>query len=154
MWVSKVLDIVGAIAYITLLFLGIRLGFRKSFRIFLFIVFITIFNMIVFRIFRHFVQPQYIEIIDIGILIGSSILAFFTFLPLINRIYNSVGEIELALVSKLIGFLLFSINGIFLIGYFVIFSDIFPRLYYLLETSSFLRILTNIVKFLIGIVII
>lgn len=151
MWISKFLDIVGAIAYLVLVFLGIRLGFRKSFRVLLFVIFITLFNMIVFRIFKHFIVKEYLEIIDVGVLIVSSVIAFFIFYPLINKIYESIGDIEIPIVNRMIGLFLFAVSGIFLIGYFVIFTDIIPKLYYILETSSFLRILSNIVKYIVGI---
>ncbi|MEN2998038.1 MAG: hypothetical protein ABDH28_03260 [Brevinematia bacterium] len=154
MWLSKVLDIVGAIVYISFLFIGIRVGFKKSFKVLMLIFFVTLFNTIVFRIFKYFIVKEYLEIIDVGVVLGSSVIAFFLFLPLVNRIYEKISEIGITSVSKMVGFLLFSINGIFIIGYFVIFTDIYPQLHYILETSAFLRILSNIVKVVIGIVVI
>ncbi|MFN4244929.1 MAG: hypothetical protein ACK4F9_02110 [Brevinematia bacterium] len=154
MWLSKVLDIVGAITYIFLLFLGIKLGFKNSFRIFLFILFITLTNTIIYRIFKMFIVREYLEIIDVGVVTISSVISFFIFHPIIDRIYHRINDIDLPIVSKMIGFLIFVINGVFIIGYFVIFSDLYPQLYYFLETSSFLRIMSNIVKFALGIIVI
>lgn len=151
MWVSKLLDIIGAIVYLLLVFLGIRLGFRKSFKVLLFVIFITVFNMVVFRIFKHFIAKGYIEVIDVGVLMVSSVVAFFIFYPLVEKIYESIGDIDIMVVNRMMGLFIFTVSGIFIIGYFVIFTDIIPTLYYILETSSFLRILSNIVKYIIGI---
>ncbi|MCS7299229.1 MAG: hypothetical protein RMJ37_04600 [Spirochaetia bacterium] len=151
MLMSKILDIVGAIVYVAILFLGIRLGFKESFRVFLFIAFITVFNTVIFRIFKYFIVQDYLLVIDVGVVIVSSLVSFFLFFQVVNRIYEMVGEIDIPIVSKMVGFLLFAVNGVFIIGYFVIFTDIYPQLHYILETSSFLRIMSNIVKFIIGI---
>lgn len=151
MWVSKFLDIVGAVLYLFLVFLGMKWGFKKSFRVLLFIVFVTLFNMVVFRIFKHFIVREYLGVIDVGVLIVSSLIGFFIFYPLVERVYESISEIDIPVVSRMMGLFMFAINGIFLIGYFVIFTDIVPEFYYILETSSFLRIFSNIVKYIVGI---
>lgn len=154
MWISKAIDIIGAIVYITFLFIGIKLGFKKSLRVFTFIFFITLLNSVVFRIFKHFIAPQHLEVIDVGILLVSSVAGFFIFFPLVTRMFENIKDIEVALVSRMTGFLLFSVNGVFIIGYFVIFTDLYPQLHYILDTSAFLRILSNIVKLIVGIKII
>lgn len=151
MLLAKVLDILGALVYIFLVFLGFYLGFKRSFKIFLFIVFITIINSLVFKIFKYFIVQEYLQIIDVGVIFGSSVLSFFIVLPLVNKISEAVPSIDLVIVDRMVGFLLFIVNGIFLIGYFVIFADFLPPFYYLLDTSGFLRVLSNIVKFIIGV---
>jgi uncharacterized membrane protein required for colicin V production len=81
----------------------------------------------------------------------SSILSFFILLPLVNKISDAIPSIEITIVDRMVGFLLFILNGILLIGYLVIFADFLPSFYYLLDTSGFLRVLSNIVKFITGI---
>ncbi|MCX8029058.1 MAG: hypothetical protein N2712_03590 [Brevinematales bacterium] len=151
MWLSKLLDILGALLYIFLLFVGIRLGFKNSFAVSLIITLTTIFNTIIFRIFKNFIVKEYLGSIDVAVVMLSSVIGVFLTWPLIVRIYEKLKDIEIVIVSKMVGFLLFSINGIMLIGYFVIFTDILPQLHYILETSNFLRIMSNIVKFILGI---
>ena len=154
MWLSKLIDILGLALYISLLFFGIRLGFKNSFRVLLFILFLTAMNTVIYRIFKSFIVKEYLEFIDTGIVIVSSVVSFFVFYPLISKISDRIGDIGLVVVNRMISFLLFAVNGVFLIGYFVIFSELYPQFYYVLETSSFLRIMSNIVKFVIGIEII
>ncbi len=151
MWLSKTLDVLGALLYIALLLFGFWSGFRKSLRITFYFFVITLINAIVYRIFKHFLIKEYLILIELGILAITSVVTFFVFKPLAEKIYNLVGDIEPKIVDRTIGLLQFLMNGILIIGYLVIFSGFIPQLYYILDSSSFLRIFENILKLVIGI---
>ncbi|MGB9621057.1 MAG: hypothetical protein ACPL4C_01295 [Brevinematia bacterium] len=151
MLLSKILDVIAAILYLSLVFLGFYLGFRKSLKVFVFIIFITFINSVIFRIFKHFLVKEYLEIIDVGVVFISSLFSFLLFLPLVNKILDFIPEVDIVMVNRMLGFLLFILNGIFLLGYFVIFTDFIPSFYYFFETSAFFRFFSNVVKFIVGI---
>ena len=93
MWLSKTLDIIGALVYITLLFFGFWAGFRKSLRTTFYLFVITLANATVYRIFKHFIVKDYLILIELGILAITSVATFFVFKPLAEKIYNLVGDI-------------------------------------------------------------
>jgi hypothetical protein len=151
MWLSKTLDVLGALIYISLLLFGFWAGFRKSLRITFYLFVITLINAIVYRIFKHFLLKEYLILIELSVLVITSVVTFFVFKPLAEKIYELVGDIEPKIVDRMVGLLQFLINGILIIGYLIIFSGFIPQLYYILDSSSLLRVFENILKLAIGI---
>jgi len=151
MWISKTLDILGALIYIALIFWGFFLGFRKSLRVTFVLLVVTVMNAVVYRIFKHFLIKEYLILLELGIISFTSVISFFIFQPLIPKIYDIFGDIEPRVIDRILGLIQFLVDGVLIIGYFVIFSAFIPQFYYILDSSALLRIFENIVKIAIGI---
>jgi|GEM_PF-2759076 len=151
MWISKTLDILGALIYIALIFWGFFLGFRKSLRVTFVLLVVTVMNAVVYRIFKYFLIKEYLILLELGIISFTSVISFFIFQPLIPKIYDIFGDIEPRIIDRILGLIQFLVDGVLIIGYFVIFSAFIPQFYYILDSSALLRIFENIVKIAIGI---
>jgi len=151
MWISKTLDILGALIYIALIFWGVFLGFRKSLRVTFVLLVVTVMNVVVYRIFKYFLIKEYLILLELGIISFTSVISFFIFQPLIPKIYDIFGDIEPRVIDRILGLIQFLVDGVLIIGYFVIFSAFIPQFYYILDSSALLRIFENIVKIAIGI---
>ncbi len=154
MWISKSIDILFSIIYISLVIYGMYLGFRKVSKISMYLIVSLIGSSVSYRIFKHFLIKDYLVILEIGIVILSSALMMWIFAPVLRIISDKIGNIKNKPVDRMVSLLTGIIFLPILIGYLVLISGLVPQFYNILETSSIATIFLNIVKYIIGIEII